>query len=132
MTEAHIRQRIADWSTALCAKDIDGVMSLYAPGLVSFDVVPPLRYVGADNKRQAWRDAFAIYTGPFSFEVTELSVTAHGDLGFAHSLNHVNGTLPNGDTTDLWVRWTAGFQRIEGVWQVVHDHASVPANFSSE
>ena len=29
---------------------------------------------------------------------------------------------------DLWVRWTACFRRIDGVWLVVHDHVSVPAD----
>ena len=43
MGEAVIRQRIEDGVNAIRAKDIDGVMSLYAPDMVSFDVVPPLR-----------------------------------------------------------------------------------------
>jgi hypothetical protein len=47
--EALIRQRVADCVTALRAKDIDGVMSVYAPNLVSFDIAPPLRYVGTIN-----------------------------------------------------------------------------------
>ena len=109
------------------AKDIDGVMSLYAPNIVSFDIVPPLRYVGADNKRRAWQEVFAAYTGPFAYEVRDLNVTTHGELAFVHGLNHVNGTLASGHITDLWLRWTACFRRIDGVWLVVHDHVSVPA-----
>jgi ketosteroid isomerase-like protein len=54
MAEALIRQRVEDCVKALRATDIDGVMSLYAPNIVSFDIIPPLRYVGADNKRRAW------------------------------------------------------------------------------
>jgi ketosteroid isomerase-like protein len=128
MAEAHIRQRVEDAVEALNAKDIDGVMSLYAPNLVSFDIVPPLRYVGADNKRRAWQEAFDAYTGPFAYEVQDLNVTTHGELAFVHSLNHVNATLASGHVTDLWLRWTACFRRIDGVWLVVHDHVSVPAD----
>src|SRR5262245_61728556 len=51
-----------------------------------------------------------------------------GTLAFVHSLNHVSGTLPSGHTSDLWLRWTACFRRIDGVWLVVHNHASVPAD----
>ena len=40
MAEALIRQRVEDLVKALRAKDIDGVMSLYAPNLVSFDIAP--------------------------------------------------------------------------------------------
>ena len=128
MAEALIRQRIEELATALRAKDIDGVMSLFAPDLVSFDIVPPLRYVGADNKRRAWQEAFAIYTGPFDYEFHDLNVTTEGELAFVHSLNHVTATLASGHVTDMWLRWTACFRRIDGVWLVVHDHVSVPAD----
>jgi ketosteroid isomerase-like protein len=131
MTEALIRERIEDLVKALNVKDIDGVMSLFAPNLVSFDLTPnfgTLRYVGAENKRRAWQEAFATFTGPFSYEVHELNVTTHGELAFVHSLNHVNATLASGQITDLWLRWTACFRRIDGDWLVVHDHVSVPAD----
>ena len=128
MAEALIRQRVEDAVKALRAKDIDGVMSLYAPDLVSFDITPPLRYVGADNKRRAWQEAFATFAGPFDYEVRDLNVTTQGDLAFVHSLNHVNATLASGQIVDMWLRWTACFRRIDGVWLVVHDHVSVPAD----
>ena len=128
MAEALIRHRVEDAVKAIRAKDIDGVMSLYAPNIVSFDIVPPLRYVGAENKRRAWQEAFATFTGPFAYEVHELNVTTHGELAFVHSLNHVNATLASGHITDLWLRWTACLRRIDGVWLVVHDHVSVPAD----
>ena len=128
VAEGLIRQRVEDCVKTLRAKDINGVISLYAPNVVSFDIVPPLRYVGADNKRRAWQKAFAAYTGPFAYEVRDLNVTTHGELAFVHSLNHVNGTLASGHMTDLWLRWTACFRRIDGEWLVVHDHVSVPAD----
>jgi len=130
VAEDIIRQRMQDWAKAVSAKDIDGAMSLYAPSVVSFDINPPLRYGGADNKRQAWLKVFAAYPGRFSYEVRDLSVTTQGELAFVHSLNHVTGTLANGHTNDMWVRWTACFRRIEGVWLVVHDHVSVPADLA--
>jgi uncharacterized protein (TIGR02246 family) len=130
VAEAVIRQRVEELVKALRAKDIDRIMSIYAPDVVSFDIVPPLRYVGADNKRRAWREAFAVYTGPFVYEVHEVNVTTHGELAFVHSLNHVNGTTDSGHVTDLWLRWTACFRRIDGVWVVVHDHVSVPADLA--
>jgi ketosteroid isomerase-like protein len=128
VAEALIRQRVEDLVKAIRAKDIDGITSLYAPNLVSFDITPPLRYVGADNKRRAWQGAFAALTGPIAYEVRDLNVTTHGELAFVHSLNHVSGTLASGHITDRWLRWTACFRRIDGVWLVVHDHVSVPAD----
>ena len=129
-SEAAIRQRVEECVHALRMKDIDGVMSLYAPNIVSFDVDQPLRYAGADNKRRAWQAFFAAHTGPVAYEVRDLNVTTHGDLAFVHSVNHVSGTLASGHISDLWVRWTACFRRIDGVWLVVHDHVSVPADLA--
>jgi ketosteroid isomerase-like protein len=128
VAESTVRQRVEDLARALSAKEIDRAMSFYAPDLVSFDINPPLRYSGADRKRQAWLEAFAVYSGGFSYEVRELDVTAQGELAFVHSLNHVTGTLASGKTTDMWVRWTACFRRTDGAWLIVHDHVSVPAD----
>jgi ketosteroid isomerase-like protein len=128
VAEALIRQRVDDWTKAIRAKDIDAVMSLYAPHIVSFDLDPPLRYAGTDSKRRAWQEFFAVHTGLITYEVRELGVTTHGELAFVHSLNHVSGMLASGHNSDMWVRWTACFRRIDGVWLVVHDHVSVPAD----
>jgi uncharacterized protein (TIGR02246 family) len=128
--ETLIRQRVADLVQALNAKDLEGVMALYAPDLVSFDLTPPLRYVGADKKRRAWHDAFAAFTGPIAYEVRDVHVTTHGELAFVHSLNHIRATLASGQIIDLWLRWTACWRRIDGVWLVVHDHVSVPADLA--
>jgi len=127
MAEALIRQRVQDLANAIRAKDIDSVMSLYAPNIVSFDIVPPLRYVGAHGKRRAWNGAFAAY-GDIAYEVRDLDVTTQGEVAFVHSVNRVSGSLARGDTIDLWLRWTACFRRIDGVWLVAHDHVSVPAD----
>ena len=127
MAEALIRQRVADWAKAISTKNIDGIASLYAPDLVSFDLTPPLRYFGADGKRRAWRAIFAGLSGPIAYEVRDLKVTANGELAFVHSLNHITTTLPTGHV-DIWLRWTACFRQIGDAWLVVHDHVSVPAD----
>jgi ketosteroid isomerase-like protein len=128
VTVALIRQRVLDWATAIGAKDIDRVMSFYSSDIVSFDIDPPLRYAGADNKRRAWERVFAAYPGSLGYEVRELSIAMQGDLAVTHSLNRVNGTMANGHVTDMWVRGTVCFQRIDGAWLIVHDHVSVPAD----
>jgi ketosteroid isomerase-like protein len=133
MTEAEalIRGRVEELVAALNAKDIDGVISLFAPNLVSFDIAPhfgALRYFGADNKRRAWQEAFATFTGPFDYEVHELNVTTEGELAFVHSLNHVKASLGSAQISELWLRWTACLRRMDGLWLIVHDHVSVPAD----
>lgn len=127
MTEATIRARVEHLARSVRAKDIDAVMSSFAPGVVSFDIAMTLRYAGADRKRRTWEELFAAYEA-IDYEVSELGITIDGDLAVAHGVNHFSGTSAAGDATDVWLRWTACFQRIDGVWLIVHDHVSVPAD----
>src|SRR5262245_50823500 len=128
MTEALIRQRVEGLLKAVRAKDIDGVMAHYAPEVVSFDIDPPLRYDGGTRKSRAWQELFAAYTGPIDYESHDLTIATQGKVAFAHSINHVSGTLAGGRRTDLWLRWTACFCRLGDAWLIVHDHVSVPAD----
>jgi ketosteroid isomerase-like protein len=128
VADALIRQRTDSLLKALRTKDIDRLMSHYAADMVSFDITPPLRYTGSDSKRRAWQAFFATFTGPVGYEARELNVAADGEVAFVHSLNHLNGTLAGGRVVEMWLRWTACFRRIDGVWLIVHDHVSVPAD----
>src|SRR5262249_28307566 len=125
--EMLMRQRVSDWSKAIREKNIDGIASLNAPDLLSFDLTPPLRYVGADGKHRAWQEIFASLSGPIAYEIRDLNVTANGELAFVSSLNHITTTLPRGHI-DMWLRWTACFRHIDGACLVVHHHVSVPAD----
>jgi uncharacterized protein (TIGR02246 family) len=129
--EADIRRRIDTLVKALRAMDLEGVMAFYAPDIVSFDIAPPLRHVGAEAKREQWVAAFAAFQPPLGYEIRDLTVTVGDDVAFGHSLNQISGTLQNGNRTDLWLRWTVGLRKIEGNWLIVHDQVSVPLDFES-
>src|SRR5215469_7514251 len=73
--EANIRQRINRWVEALRAMELEGVMSLYAPEIVSFDIVPPLRHVGAKAKEKNWAHVFALYQRPLGYQIRDLTLT---------------------------------------------------------
>ena len=100
--EVEIRQRIHRWLEALRAMDLEGVMSFYAPDIVSFDIVPPLRHGGAKAKEKNWMDVFATYERPLGYEIRDLTLIVGHDVAFGHSLNRVSGTSKNGNRTDVW------------------------------
>jgi len=128
VAEDVVRSRVQQLIAAIGARDLERVLSFYAPDIVSFDVDPPLGYQGIDHKRRAWKAFFDRHVGEVRYETRDLRVTANGDLALARSLNHVSGTLARGRSTAMWVRWTACFERIDGVWLIVHDHVSIPAD----
>ena len=125
--EADIRQRIDELVGAIRAHDLEAVLSIYTPDVVSFDVEPPLQHVGADAKGRNWKRVFAVYERPLRYEIRDLAITAGKDVAFAHSLNRLSGALKSGTTTTgFWVRATLCFRKVNGRWFIAHDHASAP------
>jgi ketosteroid isomerase-like protein len=47
-------------------------------------------------------------------------------VAFSHSLNRISGHRTNREETDVWVRVTACFCKIDGKRMVAHEHISVP------
>ncbi|GHO64249.1 ketosteroid isomerase [Ktedonobacter sp. SOSP1-52] len=129
--EIEIKRIIEAGVEGIRTKDIDGVMSMYAPELVSFDIVPPLQYVGADRYRKQWGEAFSSFPGQINYEIVDLSITVGDDVAFAHSFNRLSGTMNNEQKIGNWLRWTACFQKINGKWLIVHMQASVPVDMAT-
>jgi ketosteroid isomerase-like protein len=129
--EANIRWRIGQLAESIRAMDLERVMSIYAPDMVTFDIVPPLAGAGVAAKKRNWAAAFAPYLPRIEYQVRDLTLAVSGDVAFGNSLNHIGGTLRNGRRSDLWLRWTVGLRKAEGQWFIVHDHVSVPIDFSS-
>lgn len=129
--EGQIRQLLNAWTQAVKDKDIDAVMAFYASDIVAFDVIPPLRYVGAEAYRKNWQMGFDMCQAGGSFEMHELQIAANGNVAYSHRLNRMQGTSAEGEAFDCWVRWTACFQKIDGTWLITHEHISSPIDMES-
>ena len=116
---------------AFRAKDINGVVAIYAPEIVSFDLAPPLQYVGAAAYRKVFQEAMDSFQGQIDFEVRDLNITTGGDVAYSYSFNRMGGTMKDGRKLDLWLRWTACFQKINGKWLIMHEQVSVPVDLES-
>ena len=124
---AQIRKGAEEWAKAIHDKDVGRVMSHYAPHVLTFDLAPPLQYKGpAAARKQALAAWFTTWDGPIGYEIRDLEIETGGDIAFAHSLNRISGTKTDGEKTDVWVRSTVGYRKIDGTWLVIHEHASVP------
>jgi ketosteroid isomerase-like protein len=128
--EAQVRQLMDDLGKAMSAKDIDGVMAFYAPDVVAFDIIPPLRYMGAEAYRKNWEEGFAM-SQSINFELRDLSITASGDAAFCHSLNRLSGKMKNGEDYDFWMRRTVCCRSVDGELKIIHEHFSVPFDMES-
>ncbi|MBV9388316.1 MAG: SgcJ/EcaC family oxidoreductase [Chroococcidiopsidaceae cyanobacterium CP_BM_ER_R8_30] len=124
--EAQIRQLVADVSSAICAKDVDRIMSYYDRDVVFFDVKPPFQTNGADALRRIWEECLPYFPDSFGIESRDLRVSVSGDLAITHWLNRFTGMEPNHPAMQTWLRFTSVSQRKQGRWQIVHEHGSVP------
>lgn len=129
--EARIRQRIDDWAQAARDKDLDALMSFYAPDIVSFDVIPPLQYAGAEAYRKDWEMGFEMCQGETDFEMRDLHVTAGTEAAFCYWLNRMSGTTKDQESFDCWVRWTQCWQKVAGKWLIAHEHISFPIDMKT-
>jgi uncharacterized protein (TIGR02246 family) len=123
---AQIRERMEALAQALRAKDINALMAHYAPGIVTFDLRPPLQVQGVDAYRKNFEAWFASVQGPIDYEIRDLRITMSDDIAFCHSLSHVKSTRTTGERADYWVRVTSGLQKMNGQWMVTREHVSVP------
>lgn len=126
-----IRQRVDDYVDAIRTKDLEKVMLIFAPNLVSFDLEAPLQHKGAGAKRKNWTKAFTAYQGPLEYEIRDFIIIVSDDLAVGRSVNRISGTLSNGHKTNYWVRWTTCFQKIDGIWYITHDQVSVPIDVAT-
>jgi ketosteroid isomerase-like protein len=124
--ELQVRSLVERWAGRLRAKDVEGVLSHYAPEIVSFDLAPPLQYAGMDSLRENLSAWFPTFRGPVGYEIRDLIVTASTDLAFCRSLNRIIGSRADGTDTSVWIRMTLCCRKIDGAWKIVHEHASVP------
>ena len=129
--EAQIRKMLDDWAMKFRAKDLDGIMSIYSPDIVSFDAIAQLQFKGRDAYRKHWEMCLSFCQGPITFEVRDLNITVGDGVAFTHALNRCGGTDENGEEKASWMRATICLRKIDGSWKVAHEHYSAPFDMES-
>ncbi|XVV12933.1 nuclear transport factor 2 family protein [Actinoplanes sp. CA-131856] len=128
-----IREVIERRAALLQAGDVKAMLAYSAPEVVEFSLAPPLstRVDTTDpTPTERW---LATFEAPPRREVTQLEITADGDVAFATSIDSMTAT-PKGSTEPftLWYRVTLGLRRVDGRWLVTHEHESVPFHMDAE
>jgi uncharacterized protein (TIGR02246 family) len=129
--EAAIRQWLDRWAKAAQARDVDAIMSLYAPDVVAYDIVPPLQYVGKAAYRKDYQEFLGQYQGSLEIEYRDLHIAAGNKLAYAAALERISGTLKNGQKSSIWVRFTSIYRKTNGKWLDMQDHVSVPTDLET-
>jgi ketosteroid isomerase-like protein len=131
-TESEVKALFDSRSEAMRVRDIDRLMAVYAPDVVYFDLVPPLRYAGAAALRDRFLDWFGRWTSGIGQEVRDVTISASGDVAAAFMLIRTSGTLKTGQEVGYWVRVTNGCRRLERGWLITHEHVSLPVDMKDK
>lgn len=126
LEESEIEATLEEWAMFVETKNIDGVMSLYAEDVISFDLVEPFEYKGIDESMKRTKEWFATFNRDIKIQIDDLFISAEKFSAYAHCLIKYSGK-----NEDMWLRVTFGFQKIENDWMIKHMHSSVPFDMSN-
>lgn len=124
--ELAIREVLEGWERATREGRHDDILSNHLDDLVTFDVLPPMKYESAAAYRKSWDDWQPDAQGEMRFELEDLSITAGEEVGFAFGLLQCGGTLPGGRMFRDTVRITFCLRKQAKQWKVAHQHVSKP------
>ena len=126
--EQQVRAVIEGRSRAIEEQDADRLVGFYAPGVVVFDLAPPLQQPAAGvldpASPRAW---FATFEPAMEYDTRDLTVTVGADVAFAHGLARLAAT-PRGalEGFAMWFRMTLCLGRAGETWLITHEHVSTP------
>ncbi|KGP63944.1 ketosteroid isomerase [Legionella norrlandica] len=123
---AIIHKLIEDYVKGVHAKDINKIMSQYAPNIRSFDAVSQLQFKGVNDYKRHWETCLSFCQGAPLFEVQELETVVDGDLAVSYYLTYCGGTNEKDEAQGGWMRGTMVHRKIDEKWKIIHEHYSVP------
>jgi ketosteroid isomerase-like protein len=109
------------------AESMTGAQSTkhWADDALWFDI-PPFASRGVPPALQMFDKVFGSFKST-KVDILETDTFVNGDMGIVCTIQRVNVALKSGDKKVLLVRETDCFERQDGDWQLIHQHASVPS-----
>jgi ketosteroid isomerase-like protein len=107
--------------------DVDKLIQNYADTAIVAGIAAPGWYNGRQEIYQALKPQLANLKA-VSFNIDELSVAANGNFACAAMQVNYNKTRKDGTQERVAVRQLDAFKKIDGKWQIVQQHLSVPVD----
>ena len=132
-SRAEIEALETRYNDAFNTRNIDGIMSCYAPGraLFVFDVVPPREYPSWDAYKRDWETLLSQFPGPVSNRISEQSISVVGPMAYGHNIQSTTLTKKDGTQFHVVVRVTDVYRKIGKKWLIVQEHVSVPVDLAA-
>lgn len=124
--EKVIRGLMDDWYAALGRGDAAGLGAAYADDVVVAGLAPPLWTRGKHKYIENMAGWFGTFDGPLKGEPENMSIVAGDSVACVNGISHIFGKKRDGFMMDMRTRLTLCFEKRDGKWLVVTEHASVP------
>ena len=121
------------YNEGLNSKDVDKVMSVYAPGkqLFVFDVVPPREYTSWEAYKKDFEGLFSAFPGPMKNTISEQTIHVVGSLAYGHNIQTGEFTAKDGSKAKIVARTTDIYRKMNGKWLIVEEHNSIPVDLET-
>jgi uncharacterized protein (TIGR02246 family) len=115
------------------SKDVDKVMSVYAPGkqLFVFDVVPPREYKSWEAYKKDFVELFSAFPGAIKNTISEQTIHVVGSIAYGHNIQTSEFTGKDGTKVKIIDRTTDVYRKMDGKWVIVEEHNSVPVDLNT-
>jgi ketosteroid isomerase-like protein len=122
-----IQAAMDKWSKALCEKNLIAMHEEYAKQYRLFDVQETAD--GVEAVKALWEKCFPMMDKP-TLEYKNLVIEASDDMAVVYFNSRMSGfsvPIPE-EMSNAWLRGTACFRKIDGVWKCIHEHISFPVD----
>src|SRR5665213_1592149 len=106
------------------SRDVDKIMSVYAPGkqLFVFDVVPPREYSSWESYKKDFQELISAYPGPWKNTISEQAIHVVGSVAYGHNIQSGEFTGKDGTKVKVVSRTTDIYRKKNGKWLIVEEH----------
>ncbi|HKT72723.1 MAG TPA: nuclear transport factor 2 family protein [Steroidobacteraceae bacterium] len=111
--------------------DVAAAVAPYSKNIFLFDLAPKL-HSNYDDVIQVNKQLAGAMEGKPTCAYRDVAIEVDHNHAYAHYLLAFTATLKGGKTLDVVERVTDVFERTNGKWLVVHEHASVPMDIMTE
>jgi ketosteroid isomerase-like protein len=109
------------------ATNMKSIIGYYAPTAIVYDIFSPGIYKGRAQIYAAFQKQFDGVSYVAS-QIPDLNVASDGNFACAAMQITTQDTLKSGAKFPVTVRQIDAFKKIDGKWQIVQEHLSVPAD----
>jgi len=116
------------YRSAVLAKDVDAMMSIYGPDFTAFDMWGAWSLVG----EAPWLEMNKDWLGSLGsesviVEFDDITIIPGTDVAAAHATLTFKAVSDKGETLrSMQNRLTWVAKRTDGIWKIIHQHTSVP------